>query len=115
MCREPGCGSPVKVLGEDTFGRGEGQMWGKKSFSAESKVNFCLKSTLEHNCSHSSDVGLVSAVTHIIIIISLLCYHFFFKLFENNISIPFPFFLTHVHALRHRQCETGGWLQPVCW
>lgn len=63
VCRELGCGPPVEVLGAATFGRGEGQVWREElqCKGSESQIHFCPTSTLEHNCSHSSDVGLVCA------------------------------------------------------
>ncbi|XP_049320383.1 scavenger receptor cysteine-rich type 1 protein M130-like, partial [Astyanax mexicanus] len=64
VCRELGCGSPVKVLGAAAFGRGEGQVWSEvlQCRGNKSQTHFCPKSSsLEHNCSHDNDVGLVCA------------------------------------------------------
>ncbi|XP_049320338.1 scavenger receptor cysteine-rich type 1 protein M130 isoform X15 [Astyanax mexicanus] len=61
VCRELGCGSPVKVLGAAAFGRGEGQEWSEElqCRGNESQIHFCPKSSsLKHNCSHDNDVGL---------------------------------------------------------
>ncbi|XP_049330410.1 deleted in malignant brain tumors 1 protein-like isoform X8 [Astyanax mexicanus] len=64
VCRELGCGSPVKVLGAAAFGRGEGQVWSEvlQCRGNKSQTHFCPKSSsLKHNCSHDNDVGLVCA------------------------------------------------------
>ncbi|KAK3544708.1 hypothetical protein QTP86_026111 [Hemibagrus guttatus] len=63
VCRELGCGSPEEVLGADAFGSGEGLVWEKEfqCSGTESQIHFCPTSLLKHNCSHSSDVGLVCA------------------------------------------------------
>uniref|UniRef100_A0A3B1KAD9 SRCR domain-containing protein n=1 Tax=Astyanax mexicanus TaxID=7994 RepID=A0A3B1KAD9_ASTMX len=64
VCRELGCGSPVKVLGAAAFGRGEGQVWSEElqCRGNKSQTHFCPKSSsLKHNCSHDNDVGLVCA------------------------------------------------------
>ncbi|XP_049334573.1 deleted in malignant brain tumors 1 protein isoform X2 [Astyanax mexicanus] len=64
VCRELGCGSPVKVLGAAAFGRGEGQVWSEvlQCRGNKSQIHFCPKSSsLKHNCSHDNDVGLVCA------------------------------------------------------
>ncbi|KAL6460180.1 hypothetical protein MHYP_G00319390 [Metynnis hypsauchen] len=62
VCRELGCGLPVEVLGAAAFGRGEGQVWSEElqCRGNESQIHFCpTSSSLKHNCSHDSDVGLV--------------------------------------------------------
>ncbi|XP_053544110.1 scavenger receptor cysteine-rich type 1 protein M130-like, partial [Ictalurus punctatus] len=63
VCRELGCGIPVKVLGSAAFGRGEGQVWTEElqCRGNESEIYFCpTSSSLKHsNCSHYSDVGLI--------------------------------------------------------
>uniref|UniRef100_A0A3B4DEN5 SRCR domain-containing protein n=1 Tax=Pygocentrus nattereri TaxID=42514 RepID=A0A3B4DEN5_PYGNA len=62
VCRELGCGLPVEVLGGAAFGRGEGQVWSEElqCRGNESQIYFCpTSSSLKHNCSHDSDVGLV--------------------------------------------------------
>uniref|UniRef100_A0A3B4E6Q1 SRCR domain-containing protein n=1 Tax=Pygocentrus nattereri TaxID=42514 RepID=A0A3B4E6Q1_PYGNA len=61
VCRELGCGLPVEVLGAAAFGRGEGQVWSEElqCRGNESQIHFCPSSSLKHNCSHVSDVGLV--------------------------------------------------------
>ncbi|KAF5893071.1 scavenger receptor cysteine-rich type 9, partial [Clarias magur] len=63
VCRELGCGIPVKVLGSAAFGRGEGQVWTEElqCRGNESEIYFCpTSSTLKHsNCSHDNDVGLI--------------------------------------------------------
>ncbi|KAL6460108.1 hypothetical protein MHYP_G00318670 [Metynnis hypsauchen] len=64
VCRELGCGLSVEVLGAAAFGRGEGQMWSEElqCRGNESQIHFCpTSSSLKHNCSHDSDVGLVCA------------------------------------------------------
>ncbi|KAL6460189.1 hypothetical protein MHYP_G00319480 [Metynnis hypsauchen] len=63
VCRELGCGLPVEVLGAAAFGRGEGQVWSEElqCRGNESQIHFCPSSSLKHNCSHDSDVGLVCA------------------------------------------------------
>ncbi|KAI4898537.1 hypothetical protein NFI96_007900 [Prochilodus magdalenae] len=64
VCRELGCGLPVEVLGGAAFGRGEGQVWSNMLHCRgnESEMYFCpVSSSLKHNCSHDSDVGLVCA------------------------------------------------------
>ncbi|XP_049333185.1 deleted in malignant brain tumors 1 protein-like isoform X17 [Astyanax mexicanus] len=61
VCRELGCGSPVKVLGAAAFGRGESPVWSEElqCRGNESQIHFCPKSSsLKHNCSHDNDVGL---------------------------------------------------------
>ncbi|XP_017540647.1 antigen WC1.1-like isoform X2 [Pygocentrus nattereri] len=62
VCRELGCGLPVQVLGSAAFGRGEGQVWSEELWCRgnESDIHFCpSSSSLKHNCSHDSNVGLV--------------------------------------------------------
>ncbi|KAM9462828.1 antigen WC1.1-like [Clarias gariepinus] len=63
VCRELGCGIPVKVLGSAAFGRGEGQVWTEElqCRGNESEITFCpTSSSLKHsNCSHDNDVGLI--------------------------------------------------------
>ncbi|KAI4887562.1 hypothetical protein NFI96_029336, partial [Prochilodus magdalenae] len=62
VCRELGCGLPVEVLGGAAFGRGEGQVWSEElqCRGDESQIYSCpTSSSLKHNCSHDSDVGLV--------------------------------------------------------
>ncbi|KAI4878405.1 hypothetical protein NFI96_029702, partial [Prochilodus magdalenae] len=64
VCRELGCGLPVEVLGGAAFGRGKGQMWSEElqCRGNESQIHSCpTSSSLKHNCSHVSDVGLVCA------------------------------------------------------
>uniref|UniRef100_A0A3B4CPB9 SRCR domain-containing protein n=1 Tax=Pygocentrus nattereri TaxID=42514 RepID=A0A3B4CPB9_PYGNA len=63
VCRELGCGLPVEVLGAAAFGRGEGQVWSEElqCRGNESQIHFCPTSSLKHNCTHDSDVGLVCA------------------------------------------------------
>ncbi|KAI4905569.1 hypothetical protein NFI96_026711, partial [Prochilodus magdalenae] len=64
VCRQLGCGLPVEVLGGAAFGRGEGQVWSEElqCRGSESQISSCpTSSSLKHNCSHDSDVGLVCA------------------------------------------------------
>ncbi|KAL6460127.1 hypothetical protein MHYP_G00318860 [Metynnis hypsauchen] len=63
VCRELGFGLPVEVVGTAAFGRGEGQVWSEElqCRGNESQIHFCPTSSLKHNCSHDSDVGLVCA------------------------------------------------------
>ncbi|XP_037396119.1 antigen WC1.1-like [Pygocentrus nattereri] len=64
VCRELDCGLPVEVLGAAAFGRGEGQVWSMElqCRGNESQIYFCpTSSSLKHNCTHDSDVGLVCA------------------------------------------------------
>uniref|UniRef100_A0AAY5F212 SRCR domain-containing protein n=1 Tax=Electrophorus electricus TaxID=8005 RepID=A0AAY5F212_ELEEL len=64
VCRELGCGPPVEVLGAAAFGRGEGQLWTEElqCRGNESDIYACpTSSTVKHDCSHDSDVGLVCA------------------------------------------------------
>ncbi|KAI4876035.1 hypothetical protein NFI96_008930 [Prochilodus magdalenae] len=64
VCRELGCGLPVEVLGGAAFGRGEGQVWSEElqCRGNESQIFSCpTSSSLKHNCSHDSDVGLACA------------------------------------------------------
>ncbi|KAI4876034.1 hypothetical protein NFI96_008929, partial [Prochilodus magdalenae] len=65
VCRELGCGLPVEVLGGAAFGRGEGQVWSEElqCRGNESQIHSCPSSSLKHNCSHDSDVGLVCAAS----------------------------------------------------
>ncbi|XP_036431284.1 deleted in malignant brain tumors 1 protein-like [Colossoma macropomum] len=66
VCQELGCGLPVEVLGAAAFGRGEGQVWSEalQCRGNESQIHFCpTSSSLKHNCSHDSDVGLVCDVS----------------------------------------------------
>ncbi|XP_036431295.1 LOW QUALITY PROTEIN: deleted in malignant brain tumors 1 protein-like [Colossoma macropomum] len=61
VCRELGCGLAVEVLGEVAFGRGEGQVWSEElqCRGNESQIYFCpTSSSLKHNCTHDSDVGI---------------------------------------------------------
>ncbi|KAL6460101.1 hypothetical protein MHYP_G00318600 [Metynnis hypsauchen] len=64
VCRELGCGPPVKVLGAAAFGRGEGQVWSEElqCRGNESQIHFCPKSSsLKHNCTHDNNAGLICA------------------------------------------------------
>ncbi|KAI5617930.1 deleted in malignant brain tumors 1 protein-like isoform X2, partial [Silurus asotus] len=63
VCREVNCGPPIKVQRGDAFGGGVGIVWKKKlqCRGTESHIHFCPTSPLEHNCSHSNDVGLQCA------------------------------------------------------
>ncbi|KAL6460145.1 hypothetical protein MHYP_G00319040 [Metynnis hypsauchen] len=63
VCRELGCGLPVEVLGAAAFGRGKGQVWSEELHCRgnESQIHFCPSSSLKHNCTHDSEVGLVCA------------------------------------------------------
>ncbi|KAL6460166.1 hypothetical protein MHYP_G00319250 [Metynnis hypsauchen] len=63
VCRELDCGLPVEVLGAAAFGRGQSQVWSEElqCRGNESQIYFCPTSSLKHNCSHDSDVGLVCA------------------------------------------------------
>ncbi|XP_046729052.1 scavenger receptor cysteine-rich type 1 protein M130-like [Silurus meridionalis] len=63
MCRELGCGPPVKMLGAGAVRRGNSQVWREQlqCRGTESQIHFCPKSTLRHSCSHDSEVGLVCA------------------------------------------------------
>ncbi|KAI4883640.1 hypothetical protein NFI96_008745, partial [Prochilodus magdalenae] len=64
VCRQLSCGLPVEVLGGAAFGRGEGQVWSEElqCRGNESQISSCpTSSSLKHNCSHDSDVGLVCA------------------------------------------------------
>ncbi|KAL6460137.1 hypothetical protein MHYP_G00318960 [Metynnis hypsauchen] len=69
VCRELGCGLPLEVLGGAAFGRGEGQVWSEElqCRGNESQIHFCpTSSSLKHNCSHDSDVGLVCAEVRLV-------------------------------------------------
>ncbi|XP_058240041.1 antigen WC1.1-like [Hemibagrus wyckioides] len=63
VCRELGCGIPVKVLGSAAFGRGEGPVSAEElqCRGSESDITFCpTSSSLKHSdCSHDNDVGLI--------------------------------------------------------
>uniref|UniRef100_A0A4W4E1W1 SRCR domain-containing protein n=1 Tax=Electrophorus electricus TaxID=8005 RepID=A0A4W4E1W1_ELEEL len=61
VCRELGCGRPMKVLGAAAFGRGEGQVWTEElqCRGNESEVSLCPTSSVKQNCSHYNDVGLI--------------------------------------------------------
>ncbi|KAK1790412.1 hypothetical protein P4O66_014313, partial [Electrophorus voltai] len=61
VCRELGCGHPMKVLGAAAFGRGEGLVWTEElqCRGNESEVSLCPTSSVKQNCSHYSDVGLI--------------------------------------------------------
>ncbi|XP_062868153.1 scavenger receptor cysteine-rich type 1 protein M130-like [Trichomycterus rosablanca] len=63
VCRDLGCGLPVEMLGANTFGRGEHQVWTEElqCRGNESQIHLCPTSATNHTCSHSSDVGLVCA------------------------------------------------------
>uniref|UniRef100_A0A4W4DT54 SRCR domain-containing protein n=1 Tax=Electrophorus electricus TaxID=8005 RepID=A0A4W4DT54_ELEEL len=61
VCRELGCGHPMKVLGAAAFGRGEGQVWTEElqCRGNESEISLCPTSSVKQNCSHYNDVGLI--------------------------------------------------------
>ncbi|KAM9467796.1 scavenger receptor cysteine-rich type 1 protein M130-like [Clarias gariepinus] len=63
VCRELGCGIPLKVLGSAAFGPGEGQVWTEElqCRGNESEIYFCsTSSSFKHsNLSHDNDVGLI--------------------------------------------------------
>uniref|UniRef100_A0AAY5ENR1 SRCR domain-containing protein n=1 Tax=Electrophorus electricus TaxID=8005 RepID=A0AAY5ENR1_ELEEL len=61
VCRELGCGRPMKLLGAAAFGRGEGQVWTEElqCRGNESEVSLCPTSSVKQNCSHYNDVGLI--------------------------------------------------------
>uniref|UniRef100_A0A3B4ELN4 SRCR domain-containing protein n=1 Tax=Pygocentrus nattereri TaxID=42514 RepID=A0A3B4ELN4_PYGNA len=57
VCRELGCGEVLDVLSD-------GQVWSEElqCRGNESQIHFCsTSSSLKHNCSHDSDVGVVCA------------------------------------------------------
>ncbi|CAM4563969.1 unnamed protein product [Leuciscus chuanchicus] len=62
VCRELDCGAPVQVLGEDAFGKGNGQI-GSKEIQCrgdETHIRHCPSSTSHNiNCTHDNDVGLI--------------------------------------------------------
>ncbi|XP_073726148.1 scavenger receptor cysteine-rich type 1 protein M130-like [Misgurnus anguillicaudatus] len=61
VCRELNCGVPVQLLGADTFGKGEGQVWTQEieCRGNESLIRSCSSSTITKvTCSHDNDVGL---------------------------------------------------------
>uniref|UniRef100_A0AAY5ELZ7 SRCR domain-containing protein n=1 Tax=Electrophorus electricus TaxID=8005 RepID=A0AAY5ELZ7_ELEEL len=64
VCRELGCGRPMKLLGAAAFGRGEGQVWTEElqCRGNESEVSLCPTSSVKQNCSHYNDVGLICSV-----------------------------------------------------
>nr|XP_055046312.1 antigen WC1.1-like [Misgurnus anguillicaudatus] len=62
VCRELNCGVPVQLLGADTFGKGEEQVWTQEiqCRGDESQINFCPEqSSYKKNCTHDNDVGLI--------------------------------------------------------
>ncbi|XP_073668142.1 antigen WC1.1-like [Paramisgurnus dabryanus] len=62
VCRELNCGVPVQLLGADTFGKGEDQVWTQEiqCRGDESHIRFCPSSAFhEKNCTHDNDVGLI--------------------------------------------------------
>nr|XP_055046310.1 deleted in malignant brain tumors 1 protein-like [Misgurnus anguillicaudatus] len=65
VCREMGCGPPVQLLGADTFGKGEGQVWTQEiqCKGDEYQFDLCPTSPSTINCSHENDVGIVCADT----------------------------------------------------
>uniref|UniRef100_A0A3B1JTT8 SRCR domain-containing protein n=1 Tax=Astyanax mexicanus TaxID=7994 RepID=A0A3B1JTT8_ASTMX len=110
VCRELGCGSPVEVLGEAAFGRGEGQVWSEElqCRGNESQIHFCTKSSsLKHNCSHDNDVGLVCAGK--CCFLKRYCLPFLFLLVHKSVHFSCSYFLLHRH------CEVGGWWESLCW
>nr|XP_055046847.1 LOW QUALITY PROTEIN: deleted in malignant brain tumors 1 protein [Misgurnus anguillicaudatus] len=59
VCRELNCGVPVQLLGADTFGKGEGQVWTQEiqCRGDESQIYFCPhQSSNKNNCSHDNDL-----------------------------------------------------------
>nr|XP_055046309.1 scavenger receptor cysteine-rich type 1 protein M130-like [Misgurnus anguillicaudatus] len=65
VCREMGCGPPVQLLGADTFGKGEGQVWTQEiqCRGDEYQFDLCPTSPSHVNCTHENDVGIVCADT----------------------------------------------------
>ncbi|XP_073726199.1 scavenger receptor cysteine-rich type 1 protein M130-like [Misgurnus anguillicaudatus] len=65
VCREMNCGPPVQLLGADTFGKGEGQVWTQEiqCKGDEYQFDLCPTSPSRINCSHENDVGIVCADT----------------------------------------------------
>ncbi|XP_073672009.1 scavenger receptor cysteine-rich type 1 protein M160-like [Paramisgurnus dabryanus] len=65
VCREMGCGPPVQLLGADTFGKGEGQVWTQEiqCRGDEYQFDLCPTSPSTIKCSHENDVGIVCADT----------------------------------------------------
>ncbi|XP_073725828.1 scavenger receptor cysteine-rich type 1 protein M130-like [Misgurnus anguillicaudatus] len=62
LCRELKCGVPVQLLGADTFGKAEGQVWTQEiqCTGEESRLSLCpLSPTLKDNCTHDNDFGLI--------------------------------------------------------
>ncbi|KAG1952929.1 scavenger receptor cysteine-rich type 1 protein M130-like [Pimephales promelas] len=62
VCRELDCGAPVQVLGEDTFGKGDAQMWTQEiqCRGNESQIHLCPTSpSHKHNCSYDNNVGVI--------------------------------------------------------
>ncbi|XP_073669518.1 scavenger receptor cysteine-rich type 1 protein M130-like [Paramisgurnus dabryanus] len=60
VCRELNCGVPVQLLGADTFGKGEGQVWTQEiqCRGDESLIRSCSYASNKVTCSHDNDVGL---------------------------------------------------------
>ncbi|XP_073669113.1 antigen WC1.1-like [Paramisgurnus dabryanus] len=60
VCRELNCGVPVQLLGADTFGKGEEQVWTQEiqCRGDESLSRLCSYSSRKVTCSHDNDVGL---------------------------------------------------------
>ncbi|KAG1952921.1 deleted in malignant brain tumors 1 protein-like [Pimephales promelas] len=63
VCRELDCGAPVQVLGEDTFGKGDAQMWTQEiqCRGNESQIHFCPTSLHKNSCSRDNYQGLFCA------------------------------------------------------
>ncbi|XP_073726207.1 scavenger receptor cysteine-rich type 1 protein M130-like [Misgurnus anguillicaudatus] len=62
VCRELNCGVPVQLLGADTFGKGEGQVWTQEiqCTGEESHISLCPSTpSFKDNCTHENDVGLI--------------------------------------------------------
>ncbi|XP_016112812.1 deleted in malignant brain tumors 1 protein-like [Sinocyclocheilus grahami] len=63
VCRELDCGAPVQVLGAAAFDKGDAQMWTQEiqCRGNESQIHLCPASSVQGNCSHEHNVGLLCA------------------------------------------------------
>lgn len=61
VCRELNCGVPVQLLGADTFGKGEGQVWTQEiqCRGDEYQFDLCPTSSSLISCSKDNTVALV--------------------------------------------------------
>jgi len=104
VCRELDCGAPVQVLGEDAFGKRDGQMWTQEiqCRGNESQIHLCPTSPSHKNTSsYENDIGLVCAGLS-----------FFFNKLKSNVNVPKNY--TKYLLISFSLCDTFPLILSLC-